>query len=76
MEMTGSSASRVLGRKMDSIPFSAYHVLIIPVLRLSSDTPSTHRKLPEFTSLHSTAAQWECDVMATQRAHRCGGRIC
>jgi MFS family permease len=34
MEMTGSSASRVLGRKMDSIPFSAYHVLIIFVLAL------------------------------------------
>jgi hypothetical protein len=33
-EMTGSSASRVLGRKMDSIPFSAYHVLIIFVLAL------------------------------------------
>jgi MFS transporter, putative metabolite:H+ symporter len=30
----GSSASRVLGRKMDSIPFSAYHVLIIFVLAL------------------------------------------
>ena len=34
MEMTGSSASRVLGRKMDSIPFSTYHVLIISVLAL------------------------------------------
>ena len=34
MEMTGSSASRVLGRKMDSIPFSAYHVLIIFILAL------------------------------------------
>ena len=34
MEMTGSSASRVLGRKMDSIPFSAYHVLIISILAL------------------------------------------
>jgi hypothetical protein len=34
MEMTASSASRVLGRKMDSIPFSTYHVLIISVLAL------------------------------------------
>jgi MFS family permease len=34
MEMTGASASQVLGRKMDSIPFSAYHVLIIFVLAL------------------------------------------
>ena len=34
VEMTGSSPSRVLGRKMDSIPFSAYHVLIISVLAL------------------------------------------
>ena len=34
MEMTGSSASRVLGRKMDSIPFSPYHVLIIFILAL------------------------------------------
>jgi MFS family permease len=34
MAMTGSSASRVLGRKMDNIPFSAYHVLIISVLAL------------------------------------------
>ncbi len=34
MEMSGSSASRVLGRKMDSIPFSPYQVLIIFVLAL------------------------------------------
>src|SRR5579863_3089826 len=34
MGMTGSSASGVLGRKMDSVPFSAYHVLIIFVLAL------------------------------------------
>ena len=34
IEMTGSSASRALGRKMDSIPFSSYHVLIISVLAL------------------------------------------
>jgi MFS family permease len=34
MEVTGSSASRVLGRKMDSIPFSAYQVLIIFILAL------------------------------------------
>ena len=34
MEMTGSSASRGLGRKMDSIPFSAYHALVISVLAL------------------------------------------
>jgi MFS family permease len=30
----GSAASRVLGNKLDSIPFSAYHVLIITVLAL------------------------------------------
>ena len=30
----GSQASRVLGRKLDSIPFSGYHVLIIAVLGL------------------------------------------
>jgi hypothetical protein len=29
---SGSSASLVLGRKLDSIPFSAYHVLLIVVL--------------------------------------------
>ena len=34
MGMSGSSASRVLGRKMDSIPFSAYQVLIIFILAL------------------------------------------
>ncbi len=34
MEISGSSASRVLGRKMDSIPFSPYHVLIIFILAL------------------------------------------
>ena len=34
IEMSGSSASRVLGRKMDSIPFSAYQVLIIFILAL------------------------------------------
>jgi MFS family permease len=34
MAMGGSSVSGVLGRKMDSIPFSAYHVLIISVLAL------------------------------------------
>jgi MFS transporter, putative metabolite:H+ symporter len=33
-EMSGSSASRVLGRKMDSIPFSPYQVLIIFILAL------------------------------------------
>ena len=32
--MTGSPASRVLGNKLDSIPFSGYHVLIIVVLAL------------------------------------------
>ena len=32
--MSGSSGSRVLGRKMDSIPFSFYQVLIISVLSL------------------------------------------
>ncbi len=34
MEMSGSSASRVLGRKMDSIPFSHYQALIIFILAL------------------------------------------
>jgi MFS transporter, putative metabolite:H+ symporter len=34
MEMSASSASRVLGRKMDSIPFSRYQVLIIFILAL------------------------------------------
>ena len=34
MEMSGSSASRVLGRKMDSIPFSSYQALIIFILAL------------------------------------------
>jgi MFS family permease len=34
MEMSGPSASRVLGRKMDSIPFSRYQVLIIFILAL------------------------------------------
>jgi MFS family permease len=33
-ESSGSAASRVLGQKLDSIPFSAYHVLIIVVLAL------------------------------------------
>jgi MFS family permease len=33
-EMSGSSASRVLGRKMDSIPFSWYQILIIFILAL------------------------------------------
>ena len=31
---SGSTASRVLGQKLDSIPFSGYHVLIIGVLAL------------------------------------------
>jgi MFS family permease len=31
---SGSPASRVLGEKLDSIPFSAYHILIIAVLAL------------------------------------------
>ncbi len=31
-DLVGSPASHVLGRKLDSIPFSAYHVLIILVL--------------------------------------------
>jgi MFS family permease len=34
IEMSGSSASRVLGRKMDSIPFSPYQILIILILSL------------------------------------------
>jgi MFS family permease len=34
IEMSGSSASRVLGRKMDSIPFSGCQVLIIFILAL------------------------------------------
>jgi MFS transporter, putative metabolite:H+ symporter len=34
IEMSGLSASRVLGRKMDSIPFSPYQVLIILILAL------------------------------------------
>ena len=34
VETGGSSASRVLGRKMDSIPFSLYQVLIIAILAL------------------------------------------
>ena len=34
IEMSGLSASRVLGRKMDSIPFSLYQVLIIFILAL------------------------------------------
>ena len=34
IEVSGSSASRVLGRKMDSIPFSPYQVLIIFILAL------------------------------------------
>ena len=29
---SGNSASLLLGRKLDSIPFSAYHVLLIVVL--------------------------------------------
>jgi MFS family permease len=33
-EISGSPASRVLGNKLDSIPFSGYHVLIIAVLAL------------------------------------------
>jgi MFS family permease len=31
-ETSGGAASRVLGRKLDSIPFSPYHVLVIAVL--------------------------------------------
>src|SRR5271170_7508101 len=31
---TANSASATLGKKLDSIPFSAYHVLIIAVLAL------------------------------------------
>ena len=31
---TAGAASFVLGRKLDSIPFSAYHLLIITVLAL------------------------------------------
>jgi MFS family permease len=34
IEMSGSSASRVLGRKMDGIPFSPYQILIILILAL------------------------------------------
>jgi MFS transporter, putative metabolite:H+ symporter len=34
MEMSGSSAGHVLGRKMDSIPFSPYQALIIFILAL------------------------------------------
>jgi MFS transporter, putative metabolite:H+ symporter len=34
IEISGSSASHVLGRKMDSIPFSSYQVLIILILAL------------------------------------------
>ena len=34
VKMSGSSASHVLGRKMDSIPFSGYQVLIIFILAL------------------------------------------
>ncbi|HEV2098418.1 MAG TPA: MFS transporter [Stellaceae bacterium] len=34
LEMSGASASRMLGRKMDSIPFSSYQVLIIFILAL------------------------------------------
>jgi hypothetical protein len=34
MEMSASSASRVLGRKMDSIPFSRHQALIIFILAL------------------------------------------
>jgi MFS transporter, putative metabolite:H+ symporter len=34
MEVSSSAASRVLGRKMDSIPFSRYQVLIIFILAL------------------------------------------
>jgi MFS family permease len=34
IEMSGSAASRVLGRKMDSIPFSRYQVVIILILAL------------------------------------------
>jgi MFS transporter, putative metabolite:H+ symporter len=33
-EVSGASASRVLGRKMDSIPFSSYQALIIFILAL------------------------------------------
>src|SRR5580693_1721559 len=32
--LPANSASLILGRKLDSIPFSAYHVLIIAVLAL------------------------------------------
>jgi hypothetical protein len=31
---SGSSASRVLGRRMDSIPFGPYQILIIAILGL------------------------------------------
>jgi MFS family permease len=34
LDISGSSASRMLGRKMDSIPFSPYQVLIIFILAL------------------------------------------
>ncbi len=34
LETSGTPASRVLGNKLDSIPFSGYHVLIIAVLAL------------------------------------------
>ena len=34
LEMSGASASRMLGRKMDSIPFSSYQALIIFILAL------------------------------------------
>ena len=34
IERPATSASHVLGRKLDSIPFSGYHVLIISVLAL------------------------------------------
>ncbi|HJU16676.1 MAG TPA: MFS transporter [Stellaceae bacterium] len=33
-EVSSGAASRVLGNKLDSIPFSAYHILIIAVLAL------------------------------------------
>jgi MFS family permease len=33
-DLAGASASRVLGRKLDSIPFSPYHIAIIAVLGL------------------------------------------
>ena len=36
MPATTLTASYVLGRKLDSIPFSAYHILVIAVLPSSA----------------------------------------